>query len=140
MKYERAQSGIYEIAALITPLLGEISGSAVIAHIPTATNRVRMRGYDHTYLLARALSRSSTLPFRVLLARVGQTHQVGASRTERLKQLEGAFRPVHANAIEGRHIVLVDDVLTTGATLEAAARSLKRAGAQSVSAIIFAEA
>ncbi len=140
MKYERAQAGIYEVAALLAPLLPVMASDAVVAQIPTATSRVRARGYDHARLLARATARHGSLPCRTLLSRMGQAHQVGASRVERLKQLQGTFRPVHAELIKGRHIMLIDDVLTTGATLEAAAHALKRAGARSVSAIVFAEA
>jgi predicted amidophosphoribosyltransferase len=54
--------------------------------------------------------------------------------------LQSAFRPIRAETIRGRHIVLIDDVLTTGATLEVAARTLKRAGAKRVSAIVLAQA
>lgn len=140
MKYERAQAGIQEAAALLAPLLDCLPPDTVLAHVPTATSRVRQRGYDHAQLLARALSRTSTLPVATFLNRIGQAHQVGASRAERLRQLQGAFRPVHTDTIRGKHIILVDDVLTTGATLETAARVLKRAGARAVSAIVFAQA
>jgi len=140
MKYERAQAGIHEIADLLAPLLSNLPEGVVVTSVPTATSRVRARGYDHARLLARALSRLGTLPCQTLLMRMGQAHQVGASRAERLKQLQGTLRPIHAERIRGRHIVLIDDVLTTGATLETAARALKRAGAQSVGALVFAEA
>src|SRR6185369_5301102 len=62
MKYERAQAGIHEAAALMAPLLASLPEDVVFVHIPTATSRVRSRGYDHARLLARSLSAQSGLP------------------------------------------------------------------------------
>jgi len=140
MKYERAQAGTREAAVLLVPLLPDLPKDAVLVHVPTATGRVRSRGYDHARLIARELSRRSRMAHATLLGRHGQAHQVGASRAERLRQLEGAFRPLRVDLIRGRQIILVDDVLTTGATLETAARVLRRAGAARVSAVVLAQA
>ena len=140
MKYERARAGIAEAAQLLGPQLVYLPADAMLTHVPTASSRVRQRGYDHARLLACHLATTSGYPYGTALARVGQAHQVGAKRAERLRQLRGAFRPVHLQLVQGKHVVLVDDVLTTGATLETAARELKRAGAATVSAIVFAQA
>lgn len=140
MKYGRAQAGAAEAAKLMAGLIADVPEDIVLVHIPTATSRVRQRGYDHALLLARALARASYRERAGLLARVGQAHQVGSGRAERIQQLHDAFRPVRPAAIRGRHVMLVDDVLTTAATLETAARALKRAGAERVSAIVFAQA
>lgn len=140
IKYERAQSGVREIAQLLYERSGALPNKVVLTHIPTASSRVRLRGYDHAKLTARFLARESSLPHFTLLRRLGQAQQMGAHRAERLRQLQQAFRPVHKELIQGAHIVLIDDVLTTGATVETAARILRRAGAARVSAIVFAQA
>lgn len=140
-KYERARSGLLEMAHMMIPLLRVFDGEAIVlTHVPTASSRVRARGYDHARIICSELARRTERPSSTLLARVGQAHQVGSGRAQRIKQLDDAFRPVHADKIRGAHVVLVDDVLTTGATLEIAARELKRAGAKRVSAVVFSQA
>ena len=112
----------------------------LIMPVPTASGRVRHRGYDQAKLLARALARQAELPYLDCLIRVGQTHQVGASREQRLQQLQTAFRVRRHAAIKATRLLLVDDVTTTGATLELAASALKTAGAAQIEAIVFAQA
>jgi ComF family protein len=116
------------------------SENVVIVHVPTASSRVRRRGYDQARLLARAISKHTGLPHRPLLTRMGQHHQVGARREQRVTQLASAFRVSNPKPVDGNHIILIDDVLTTGATLEAAARALKAAGAKRVDGLVFAQA
>lgn len=138
LKFRGAQAAAREIAKLLGSLVTD--EDAVLAHVPTATSRVRQRGYDQAGLIVRELSRQTGLPRRKLLMRVGQHHQVGASREQRITQLRTAFRVVNGEAVQGAHIILVDDVLTTGATLESAARMLKAAGAKRIDALVFAQA
>lgn len=111
--------------------------NAVLVPVPTATGRIRQRGYDQALLLTKELSRQTGLPYRKLLTRRGQAHQVGASRATRKQQLAGAYT---AKTAKGLRIVLIDDVMTTGATLEAAATVLQKAGAGQIDALTFAQA
>lgn len=138
LKFRGAQAAAKEMAKLMLPLA--MAPEAVLVHLPTATSRIRQRGYDQARLITRELSMRSGLPCRNLLARVGQHHQVGASREQRTTQLKNAFRITNPKAVQNAHIILVDDVLTTGATVEAAAKTLRAAGAKRVDALVFAQA
>lgn len=111
----------------------------VITFVPTATSRIRQRGFDHAKLLALELSRRLRLDRATALVRVGQQQQVGARRTVRQRQAEAAYEIGNATAIRGRNVLLIDDVVTTGATLAAAAKQLRRSGAKRVDALVFAK-
>lgn len=152
-KFAHAQAAADEMAALMRPLYANVPrGALLVVPIPTATGHVRQRGFDQARLLARALARQLGQPYAAILARQGQTRQLGTGRRRRLQQLNGTFRlrkparllrPVQLfgsqRRHEGRHILLVDDVITTGATLEAAARCLRAGGARHISAAVFAQ-
>ncbi|HEX7633408.1 MAG TPA: phosphoribosyltransferase family protein [Candidatus Saccharimonadales bacterium] len=112
----------------------------VVVPVPTATSRVRQRGYDQAKLLAKELAWQAKLPYLDCLVRMGQAHQVGASRAERLRQLESALRVKKPRTVRNRHILLIDDVLTTGASVSAAAIVLRSAGATRIEALTFAQA
>jgi ComF family protein len=138
LKFSGAREAARAIAAAMTHLVTQ--KDAVIVSVPTATSRVRLRGYDQASLIAKALARQTNGEYAHALRRVGQHRQVGASRVQRLQQMENSFIVWNPKHIAGRHIVLVDDVMTTGATLEAAATVLKAAGAKRVNAVVFARA
>lgn len=142
LKFQRARAAGAEIGRLLAPILADeyLPENTLVVHIPTATSRVRRRGYDQAALIARELARCSSLPYRPLLSRSGQHKQVGANRAQRKSQLEKAFHIRRPQAIRGKNVLLVDDVLTTGATLEAAANVLRQAGAKRVEAVVFARA
>ena len=137
LKFQRAKAGGSVIAEWLHQTLPRL-GNVVISPVPTANKRVRARGYDQAALIARRLARLRRLPCRETLRRSKSTRQVGAGRQERFRQLDDAFAVHKPRKIAGKHILLIDDVLTTGATLESAAKALKKAGAAKVSAAVFA--
>jgi len=107
--------------------------------VPTATSRVRQRGFDHSALLARTIARKLGLPYANIMKRLGQDRQVGRTRAERFRQVDGKYIVASPEKITGRNILLIDDVVTTGATLTAAAKALRAAGAKRVDALVFAK-
>jgi ComF family protein len=117
---------------------------AVIVSVPLARRRRIERGYDQASLLADALARAAGARERRLRGALMRTRetapQVGKSRAERCRNVAGAFRAVRVAEIAGREVVLVDDVVTTGATADAAARALLAAGARTVEVIALARA
>lgn len=111
----------------------------LVVPVPTATGRVRQRGFDHSTLLARTVARKLGLEYQAVLGRLGQASQIGARRSQRLKQpLDNYFVRLPA-LVAGRNVLLIDDVITTGGTLRAATKTLRTAGARHVDALVFAK-
>lgn len=119
-----------------------LAEAEVIVPVPLHRRRLWWRRFNQAMELARAVSGKSGLPCDpFLLARVKPTKsQVGLSKAQRGENLQGAFRvPAEARArLAGRRVLLVDDVLTTGATANAASRALLRGGAKRVDVLAFA--
>ncbi len=110
--------------------------------VPLHWRRLWERRFNQSAMLAAAISATSGVPMVSLaLKRVKATaQQVGLSRPERAANVQGAFRVPEEGkpAVVGRRLVLVDDVLTSGATVEGCARALLRAGAANVDVLVFA--
>jgi competence protein ComFC len=111
----------------------------VLIPVPLGKKRERARGYNQSLLLAEALSRMVGVPVAAgSITRVRETPtQVGLSYPERKRNVADAFQ---ATAVAGKRILLVDDVCTTGATLQSCAEALGRAGALGVGALTLARA
>jgi ComF family protein len=111
----------------------------LVVPVPTASGRVRRRGFDHSALFAWWVARQLNLESNNAMIRLGQSRQVGLSRAERLKNAEDKYKVSGIKAIAGRNILLIDDVVTTGATLNSAAKALRMSGAKTVDALVFAK-
>ena len=114
----------------------------LIVPVPLHRGRLWRRQFNQAAVLAREVSRLSGTAWDPLaLRRVKATaSQVGMTRPQRVANVQGAFAvaPERAGAVADRQVLLVDDVLTTGSTLNAAARALLRAGARGVDVLVFA--
>lgn len=105
----------------------------LIIPVPLHATRQRERGFNQATLLAELLSLRARVPMRECLQRTRYTTtQTRLDRHERMENLRNAFRVRHSDAVQSRHILLVDDVFTTGSTVDECARVLRLAGAASV--------
>ena len=119
-----------------------LADADALVPVPLHWRRQWARRYNQSAMLAATISAASGVPIAAgALKRVKATvQQVGLSRAERGDNIQGAFRVPETGkaAVAGRRLVLVDDVLTSGATVEGCARALLRAGAANVDVLIFA--
>ena len=108
----------------------------VVTWAPTSRARVRRRGHDQSELLARQLAKVLDVPCRRLLIKTSTNVQTGASREERLRGSVFSARKLGVNS----HVVVVDDVVTTGTTLRCAADALRKVGVCQVTCVAVASA
>ena len=120
----------------------------VLVPIPLSSNRFKKRGYNQAEILAKELSKKFGFPCLNLLKRVRETKsQVGLNKEKRKENISGAFEIINhlpagkagKSSIINHNVVLVDDVLTTGATMSEACKVLKKSGAGKIWALAFAK-
>ena len=121
-------------------LYPELAQAQLLLPVPLHPRKQKARGYNQSGLLARQLGEKCHLPVDSRsLVRVRNTpSQTGFGREGRLKNMSGAFACICPAAIRGKTVLLIDDVATTGATLEGCAEALKAAGAKKVMAYTLA--
>jgi ComF family protein len=144
LKYNRVRPAGVALARLLADTM-EFYGvrpppDAVLIPVPLAPARRRTRGFNQSELIAESLGRRTGLGIDAsLLRKIKNTRpQMELPRAERLRNVAGAFAVPDAAPVRGRTCVLVDDVKTTGATIEAAARALRGAGAKKIWALTVA--
>ena len=140
LKYGRKVAIARTMARYMAPLVQSADGEPILMPVPLHRTRLWSRGFNQSALVVHELSRRLELRSEVLaLRRTKRTPPLkGMSPLQRRKAVAGAFRVHDKKAIAGKTVILIDDVLTTGSTAEACARTLKRAGAARVELITWA--
>lgn len=143
LKFHGATALAHPLATMLAERIHQRRASVdLMLPVPLSRQRMSERGYNQSWLLARHLERQLAIPARVdVLTRRQHTQRLmSLSAEERALQIRDAFdvSPPAQPAIAGRHIAIIDDVMTTGATLDACAQTLLEAGARSVSAWVVA--
>ena len=139
LKYSRKVALAETMARAMRPLIDAAPGT-ILVPVPLHRSRLWWRGFNQSGLIAANLAKISGLEVRpALLTRVRRTRALkNMNARERANEVKAAFRIAPAAEVKGRHFLLVDDVLTTGSTSEACAKTLIRAGASQVDLICFA--
>jgi ComF family protein len=121
---------------------GEALTADVVVPVPLHKARRRERGYNQAELIARPLARLLKLPLAAtaLVRTKPRPGVLRLTRKQRWEAVRGAFEPFNSALVDKRRVLLVDDVFTTGATLDACSRALRRAGAAHVVALTVARA
>ena len=145
LKYDHKTVFVPILAGALTGLVEsdpELSGADAVCPVPLHRSRLRERGYNQAELLAREVGAGTGVAFRDLLVRVRNTaSQTGLDDDEaRRRNVRGAFSVQSGVRLDGERIILLDDVFTSGATLDAAGRQLLAAGAGSVVGVVIAAA
>lgn len=136
-KYDAARGARLTIVREMLKVLP--ANNFLVTCVPTASNRIRQRGFDHCLIIAKEIARQKRLNYCTLLYRNSFVHQVGSNKEERLNQTKNLFYVKNPRNVKNQSILLIDDVATTGATMQNAARVLKLAGAKEVYGLVFAK-
>lgn len=142
LKYgDRADLGP-RLGRAMLPAAERLAGKVdVVVPVPLHPRRLAERGYNQAALLARPVTRAlgaRSAP-RALVRHRDTPRQAQLDRAERLVNVRQAFAVTHRASIRGARVLLVDDVRTTGATLEACTTALEAAGARDVLALVLAQ-
>ncbi len=120
-------------------VLADVPSSAVAVPVPLSPAREKQRGFNQADLMFRGWLAERGIPMeRMLLRKRETTAQYGLSAEERRENVQGAFSLAEGICVTGRDILLVDDIMTTGATLSACAEVLRRGGAARVYGLVLA--
>ncbi len=142
LKYRQGLHALADLEALVrrNAYVTDFLAGAVLVPVPLHARKLRERGYNQSQLLAEVLSRAAGgLPVMPLLERVVDTgSQTAFDRRERRENLKNAFALARGASITtAQRYILVDDVFTTGSTLNSCARELRRAGALNLDVVTF---
>ena len=138
-KYNSVRALDSPLAEMLASILPKIPGKVIIVPLPTISRHVRERGLDHTKLIAKRIAKIREWNVEYLLIRDKNTVQVGADKNTRTKQAEDAYMIKPSAKINpSTTYILLDDVLTTGASMKAAKKKLQVAGASKIIECVLA--
>ncbi len=137
-KFLSKRAGAKNIAQLLNDYYIYKPNPPLVTYVPTMSKHIRQRGFDHSKLLAQEFAKLRNWKSYSLLLKTKNTIQVGASRSQRQEQVKGAYTVIYSDIIKGADILLIDDVVTTGSTIEACSALLLDAGATNVEVLAFA--
>lgn len=140
-KYNSTRALAKPLAELLDQTLPSIDGEVSVVPLPTITPHIRSRGFDHTYRIAKSLTRLRGKNYIIesILIRVKNTVQVGSDQKTRLKQASEAYKINEKLKIDpATTYLLLDDVWTTGASMKSAIKKLQQAGAKKIIVAILA--
>lgn len=139
LKYGRIRPLAGPLGSWLVSALPRDQAFDAVTAVPLHWRRLWQRGFNQSALLARSVARRYGVPLIAALRRKRTTvSQAGLTHSQRRANVSGAFVVKRRQAVEGRRILLVDDVMTTGATASACGMALKRAGARHVSVLTLA--
>lgn len=136
-KFERVRAAGDTAADLLDQRLPILPAETIVVPVSTISAHIRQRGYDHTAIIAKRFAKLRGLRYSPLLIRQNNSQQRGSDRKTRFKHAESAFGVKNDVQAVVPYLV-IDDILTTGATLRFAAKTLRDAGVQSVWVAILA--
>lgn len=134
MAYKRGKRYLKDyFSQLLLPKIAELPPFDCIVYVPMTKARLKARGYNQSKLLAEKISESVQKPVLDVIEKIAETpDQKGLTKEQREENLNTCFKITDRKACKGKSVLLVDDVLTTGATADAVCSKLKKAGAAKV--------
>jgi ComF family protein len=138
-KYDAEWARAQHLGPLLASSVADLPDVDVLVPVPLHAGRLRQRGFNQSLLLAKQISAAMNLPVEEQIVRTRRTQAQARLRgADRAANVADAFAVPFAERVNGRAVVLIDDVVTTGSTLAACAAAARTAGAVSVSAVTLA--
>ena len=136
-KFQNMLAARVPLTSLLIETIDHLPENTIVVPIPTVSGHIRERGYDHILLIARQVAKKRHLRLQRCLLRVTSTKQRDATRRQRIAQAKAAFKVAGLVDCSVPHL-LIDDVVTTGATVKYAAKALRDAGVRDIWVAVIA--
>ena len=141
LKYKKGSGLISFIANQMKAIVSEVERPDIVVPVPLAKYKLLKRGYNQSYEFAKECSKIIQSRATANVLECSKTMElVGRSRVERAFDVKGIYKMKNQEKVRGKNVLLVDDVMTTGATLSECTKVLKKAGAKYVDILVIAKA